>query len=221
VITKYLRVFLSLITWAIALERVSASDPFDGKSLDAWSTLDNMPAPKSWEIVDGQIHLRKDGEKAGHIVTKEEFRDFSLEFEWKIAKGGNSGIKYRVRTYGNRTLGCEYQIYDDLKGKKVDPKNSAGALYDLYEPSPTKQLKADGEWNSGKIVVRGKQIEHWLNGEQVVSAVIGDDEWNKRVGESKFHEYTGFSEQPLGKIMLTDHGSEVWFRNVVFKSKAE
>ena len=167
------------------------------------------------------IHLKKEGKGSGHILTANEFGDFTLAFEWKIATGGNSGLKYRVRSYGNKLLGCEYQIYDDEGKKKMQPRNSAGSLYDLYEPNSAKQLKPAGEWNQAKIVVRGNRIEHWLNGLQVVTATIGDAEWQKRISESKFSEYAEFSQQPRGKLMLTDHGSEVWYRNFAFEPQGE
>ncbi len=221
---------LILLGWLMVMVLLSASmgglaaaddpvNPFDGKSLSAWTTIDGKPAASGWVIVDGMIHLKKDGKGSGHIVTSREFGDFVLSFDWKIAPGGNSGVKYRVRTYGTRTIGCEYQIYDDTSEKKVAPRNSAGALYDLYEPKGSKKLKPVGEWNLAKIVVRGNHIEHWLNGEQVVEANIGDSEWRKRLSESKFSEYEEFSTQPKGRLMLTDHGSEVWYRNFSFEVK--
>jgi hypothetical protein len=194
--------------------------PFDGKSLAGWTTLDGKPVTVGWEAVDGVIHLRKDGQRAGHIVTAQEFGDFQLSFEWKIAPKGNSGIKYRVRNYGNKTLGCEYQVYDDTKGR-VQPKNSAGALYDLYEPNSEKELKPAGEYNTAKIIVHGDKIEHWLNGKRIVSATVGDEEWQRRVAASKFNDVPDFSRNARGKLMLTDHGSEVWYRNFVFEPLGE
>ena len=219
------RPFPSLLSFAVlplfsAMAYVDDSvNPFDGKSLSGWTTIDGSPAPKGWEVLDGVIHLNKSEQRTGHIVTAREFGDFVLSFEWKIAPGGNSGIKYRVRAYGERVIGCEYQIYDDASEKKVEPKNSSGALYDLYEPNAAKKLNPAGQWNRAKIVVQGNHIEHWLNGEKVVDAMVGDNEWKKRLAESKFNEHEDFSRQPKGKLMLTDHGSEVWYRNFVFEAK--
>ena len=81
----------------------------------------------------------------------------------------------------------------DGMAKKVQSKNSAGALYDLYEPNDAKQLKPAGEYNTGKIVVQGNHTEHWLNGERIVPATIGDDEWQRRVAASKFNDVADFS----------------------------
>lgn len=194
-----------------------AADPFDGRSLAGWTTLDGKPVADGWELVDGVIH-RKPGGKAGHIVTVDEFGDFSLSFEFKIAPGGNSGLKYRVRSYGGKVLGCEYQIYDDQGARKqVAGKNSCGSLYDLYEPNDQKQLRTAGQYNQARIVVEGDRIEHWLNGKKIVSATVGDAQWERRVAASKFADVADFARNPRGRIMLTDHGSEVWYRNFRFE----
>jgi hypothetical protein len=211
----------SLAVFSAARGGEPLPSPFDGKSLAGWTTLDGKPVTQGWEVIDGTIHLKKEGKRAGHIVTAQEFGDFTLSFEWKIAPRGNSGIKYRVRSYGGKVLGCEYQIYDDGAARKVQSKNSAGALYDLYEPIEDKPLKPAGEFNQARIVVRGNSIEHWLNGRRIVSATVGDDEWQRRVSASKFNDVPDFSRNPRGKLMLTDHGSEVWYRNFVFEPASE
>jgi Domain of Unknown Function (DUF1080) len=72
-----------------------------------------------------------------------------------------------------------------------------------------------GEFNQSCIVVRGSHIEHWLNGARIVSADVGSSEWYQRVAESKFRDVEGFGENRSGLIMLTAHGSEVWYRNIV------
>lgn len=195
--------------------------PFDCKSFAAWTMIDGKPVGGGWEIVDGAIHLKKEKGRSGHIVTTAEYGDFTLEFDWKVAPGGNSGIKYRVNSYGSKVLGCEYQIYDDVGAKKVPAQNSSGSIYDLYEPNASKDVNAAGEWNRGKIVAKGNRLEHWLNGIKIVEATIGDAEWKKRIASSKFNDVPSFFEHPKGKIMLTDHGSEVWYRNFSFTPAAQ
>ena len=142
---------------------------FDGKTLDGWTTTDGSPVTRGWKTVDGTIHLLKNA-GAGNIVTAKEYGDFDLRFEWKISKGGNSGIKYRVRRFGKRVLGCEYQILDD--GGHPDgqtPKKSSGSLFDVYAPNTDKHLKPAGEYNSSRIVVRGDHVERWLNEDLILS----------------------------------------------------
>ena len=196
--------------------RVAADQPaplFDGKTLDGWTMSDGKPITHGWEVVDGMVHLKKEEKRAGHIVTKRSFGDFRLSFEWAIAAGGNSGLKYRVRKFDKGMLGCEYQIYDDEQ-RKLAPRQSAASLYALYEPNEEKHLMPVGEFNSAQIIVQGNTIEHWLNGRKVLTATVGDDDWDQRIAESKFSKAKGFGRNRFGKIMLTDHGSEVWYRNI-------
>ena len=131
------------------------------------------------------------------------------------AGGGNNGLKYRVRQFGNRTLGCEYQLIDDEGyGYRLPDTGTTGALYDVYEPHAAKGMRPIGEFNHSRIVVCGNRIEHWLNGHLIVTAYVGSREWRERIAESKFANAEGFGENRVGKIMLTDHNSEVWYRNI-------
>jgi hypothetical protein len=186
---------------------------FDGKSLDNWVLQNGKPIPSGWEVLDGTIHRKPSKKRVGHIVTQHEYGDFDLSFEWKIAKGGNSGLKYRVRKYGRKMLGCEYQIHDHGKPVDVPGNKHTGALYDLFGPDPKRKINPSGEFNASRIVVRGDHIEHWLNGRLIVSATVGSPEWEKRVASSKFNDVPDFARNRLGRIMLTDHGAEVWYRN--------
>ena len=191
---------------------------FDGKTLDNWTTVDGEAVGAGWEVVRGEIHLNRGAGRAGNIISREGYGDFELTFEWKVAKGGNNGLKYRVRKYGRSMLGLEYQLLDDPNTEEGKiAKHSAGALYALYAPNGEKVLKATGEYNHARIVVRGDSIQHWMNGKLIVSATVGDADWKACVAESKFRDVAGFGENRVGKIMLTDHGAEVWYRNVRLK----
>ncbi|HVX89278.1 MAG TPA: DUF1080 domain-containing protein, partial [Gemmatimonadales bacterium] len=65
---------------------------FDGNTLDQWREFKGT-SPGTWDVVDGTIHHGAgDGRD---LITREEFGDFELRMEWKIAPGGNSGIFYR------------------------------------------------------------------------------------------------------------------------------
>jgi len=187
---------------------------FDGTSLQGWVRMDGKPVEEDWEVVDGTLHLKERPGGGANLFTEQEYTDFDLKFEWRIAPKGNNGLKYRVRKYGNQYLGCEYQILDDA-AYKLKPRGMTGSLYEVYEPNAAKRLKPVGEFNQSRIVIRGNHIEHWLNGARIVSANVGTREWYGRVAESKFSNVEGFGENRSGLIMLTAHGSEVWYRNVV------
>jgi hypothetical protein len=212
---------LAMFAAAVLLQRLPLDakeneEPiFDGRTLHGWTTLDGSPITEKWEVVDGMIHLKPSGKRRSSIVTKREFCDLDLTFEWKIAPGGNNGLKYRVRQYDGRALGCEYQILDDEKyGKRITLRQSSGALYGLFEPNPDKHLNPPGEFNSARIVIRGNKVEHWMNGRLIVSATIGSDEWKARLAESKVSDIKDFALNPCGKLMITDHGGEVWYRKL-------
>jgi len=187
---------------------------FDGTSLRGWVRMDGKPVEDDWEIVEGSLHLKNLPGSTANLFSEQEYTDFDLEFEWRISPQGNNGLKYRVRKYDNQYLGCEYQILDDA-AYHLDPRGMTGSLYELVEPNEAKQLKPVGEFNHSRIVVRGNHIVHWLNGARIVAATVGTTDWEQRVAASKFHKYEGFGENRSGRIMLTDHSSEVWYRNII------
>jgi hypothetical protein len=203
----------------IAASTVAAGQPislFDGRSLAGWTTQNGEPITRRWEVADGLLQLNAERGQAVNIVTDREYGDFQLDFEWRIEPGGNNGVKYRVRKFGNRLLGCEYQIIDDDGYRHPLPaKGTTGSLYDIYEPNESKWLKPVGEFNHSRIVVQGNRIEHWLNGQLIVLAYVGSSEWNQRIAASKFAEVEGFGRNQVGRIMLTDHNSDVWYRKIV------
>ena len=182
---------------------------FDGKSLQGWSKQNGTPA-KNWAVEDGAICWKS---RVGDLYHEHWYRDFELAFHWKIGPDGNSGVKYRVQPYGNRMLGCEYQLFDDKQ--ILFGNQSTGSLYALFEPSKNKVTQPLGEWNQSKIVVCGNHVEHWLNGVQVVDATFGSPEWNRRVTSSKFNKHDRFGLNREGRIFLQDHGKPVWFREIV------
>lgn len=171
-----------------------------------------------WSMKDGILHF--DGNKCGDLVTKQEFGDFILEFDWKISEAGNSGVMYRVSLGDKQPYksGPEYQVLDDDKHKdgKLE-SHRAGALYALYVPN-NKTLKPVGEWNSSKIVLKGNSVQHWLNGKMVVEAEIGSTDWNEKVNASKFKTWEKFGKNSKGHLCFQDHGDPVWYRNITIKS---
>jgi hypothetical protein len=188
---------------------------FDGKTLKGWTTLDGRPVTGGWEVVDGMIHLNSKNGRSGAIITAKEYDNYRLTFDWRIASGGNNGLKYRVRNYSGRWLGCEYQLLDDNVHKQGgSPQHSTGALYDLYSASRQKRILPAGKFNTSEVVVDGDRIEHWLNGKLVLTVDVGSDDWRRRVSRSKFSDLHGFGEAGPSRIMLTDHGSEIWYRNI-------
>ena len=190
---------------------------FDGTSFDGWTMQDGSPVDAdAWEVSGGMIHLDRSKGDGGNLLTEHTYRDFELIFEWIISEGGNNGIKYRVNDFDGRTLGIEYQMIDDFAKSDLKPKYRTASLYDIYEPKPHHVLNPSGTINRGRIVVRGDNIQHWLNGHLVTEARVGSNEWKQRMAESKFADVEGFGLLD-GRIMLTDHNDEVWYRNIFIR----
>ena len=189
---------------------------FDGATTNGWRRMGGGPFPESgWEVIDGCLVHRKRG-GGGDIVFDEEFGDFELELEWKVAPGANSGIKYRLpENEGQRSMfGHEYQVLDDaLHRDGNNPLTSAAAVYALY-PAEGKSLVRTGAFNHARIVARGAHVEHWLNGVRVVDYEIESEDWLQRVANSKYRNSADFGRAPRGLIGLQDHGDEVWFRSI-------
>jgi hypothetical protein len=186
---------------------------FDGKTTAGWRGYGRKTMPAGWQVIDGAL-TRVDS--AGDIVTNDQYGNFELALEWRVAKGGNSGIFYRVgedADYPWRT-GLEMQVLDDAKHPDGrSPLTSAGALYAMY-PAPRGVVRPAGEWNAVRIVVRGNHIEHWLNGVKVVEAELGSPDWEARVKRSKFATMPGYGRNSAGHIGLQDHGDRVAYRDI-------
>jgi hypothetical protein len=155
--------------------------------------------------------------KSGDLVTKEEFGDFEFSFEWKIVEAGNSGVIYRSgfgESASYRT-GPEYQILDNAKAEdNKKPNHLAGSLYDIGEAPPNDLTKPVGEWNVGKIMVRGWHVQHWLNGQIVADLRLDSPKGKKALAESKFKDWPKFATLERGHIALQEHGNAVYFRSL-------
>ncbi|MBP6589938.1 MAG: DUF1080 domain-containing protein [Chitinophagaceae bacterium] len=198
---------------------------FDGQSTKGWHQYGGAAVGSAWKIADGTIYLdttsKKDGkiEGGGDILTDEEFENFHLKLEWKIAPGGNSGIIFYVnedtaiykRPY---ETGPEMQVLDNAGHADAKIiKHRAGDLYDLISCSK-ETVTAAGEWNKAEIKSVNGKLDFYLNGENVVSTQLWDENWTKMVAASKFKQWPGFGTFKKGRICLQDHDNTVWYRNV-------
>jgi hypothetical protein len=146
-------------------------------------------------------------------MTEGAYGSFEFAFDWKISPMGNSGVMFHVTEDGEQTYwsGPEYQVLDNAHGEK--PPEQAGALYALYPPMGA-QPKPVGEFNQGRIVVRGSKVEHWLNGAKVVEYDTASADFKAKVAASKFRAWPQFAASPKGHIALQNHGNAVWFKNL-------
>jgi hypothetical protein len=209
---------------------------FDGVSTEGWRGVNAASFPASgWEVRDGALVANADGEPAGagDIVTREQFGEFDLAWEWRLdTRGGNSGVKYFVREKegdtGTHGIGLEYQLLDDpnhewmLSGRMApNDDHTLGALYELYAPSPEKAPRPLGEWNQSRIVSWRGEVQHWLNGALILEYDRGSPDFLDRVARSKFKDTGGFGQHEAGHILLQDHGSTVRFRKLKIRDLSD
>jgi len=206
---------------------------WDGKTTNGWrgAKLDGFPE-KGWTMKDGVLTVESSGggesRNGGDIVTTELYSNFELSVDFKITEGANSGIKYFVDPTLNKgagsAIGLEFQILDDKNHPDAKMgKNSnrtVGSLYDLIraENQDTgylgKNFRGVGKWNTARIVVKGGQVEHWLNNVKVVEFDRFSQMFGALVEKSKYEKWENFGRWPAGLILLQDHGDEVQYKNV-------
>lgn len=200
---------------------------FDGSTTKGWVEVSGKPFPThSWAVEDGCLKalVRTDGFE--DIRTIETFKSFELQFEWKLAKLGNSGVKYliqRVDDWTNkeghqvRARGLEYQLVDLDSPDASDPTRITGALYSLLAP-------ANANWriavfNESRIIVHGDHVEHWLNGTRILSYDLTIPVIQSALRKMLPKEAT--PETPLVResaISFQNHSSEAWFKNIKIRA---
>jgi hypothetical protein len=190
---------------------------FDGKTTSGWLEITGKPFPSNcWTIEDESLKalVRTDGFQ--DIRTVDTFQSFEFEFDWKLLKDGNSGVKYligKVDEWTNkagrqaRARGLEYQLADDTNEDAAsDPRRVAASLYSLIAPTPRIRPRI-GEFNHSRLLVQGSHVEHWLNGTKVVAFETTLPEVQKLIPPDR-----------RSPISLQNHSSETWFRNLKIRA---
>lgn len=202
---------------------------FDGKKASGWKGAKTAKpfSKKDWEIKNGELMINA-GSDAGDLISKKTYGAFEFDFEFKLTKGANSGVKYSVANHAEagkapKYLGLEYQVLDD----NVHPDAKMGAagnrtsasLYDLiprYKKvrGRTVPLKV-GEWNHGRVVaLPDGTTQHWLNGFQVLEYERGSNIFDALVARSKYAKSEGFGLAEEGLLLLQNHHDEVSYRSL-------
>jgi hypothetical protein len=198
---------------------------FDGTSITGWHKYGGDPAGTSWKIKDSVLYLdtsvkiNNEVVAGGDLTTNDEYENFDLKLEWKIAPGGNSGIIFLVnedtaKYHESYETGPEYQLLDNdghPDGKIA--RHRAGDLYDLIAVSK-ETVKPVGEWNQSEIRILNGQLDFYLNGEHTVSTTLWDNGWKKLIAGSKFKSMPGFGTFKKGHIVLQDHHCMIAFKNI-------
>jgi hypothetical protein len=190
---------------------------FDGATTNGWRGFQKPTFPADgWTVEDGT--LKGLGRKGGDILTTATFTDFEFTWEWRLSPQGNSGVKYFVREdRGNTTgaIGHEYQMIDDdhYDAEPLSQKQKTAGWYDVIPP-PVIPTKPIGSWNQSRLVVRGTHVEHWLNGQLIVQYETNSAESAAGIAASKFRDVPGYADKIATPILLQDHSTVAWFRNL-------
>jgi hypothetical protein len=212
---------------------------FDGKTFDGWRGYNRADVPGKWTIEDGCLKFNGSGEgeaqsnDGGDLIYATKFKNFELTFDWKISKGGNSGVFVLAQEVPGEPIyisAPEYQVLDNenhLDAKLgVDGNRMSASLYDMI-PAKPQNAKPAGEWNTGGITVFKGTVIHWQNGEPVVEYHLWTPQWEQLINNSKFSKEKWplayellvnlGGENHEGYIGFQDHGDDVWFRNIKVK----
>lgn len=197
---------------------------FDGKSLNGWHKKDEKVTTSSWVINDSAIH--RAASSGGNIYSPGIAESFELSIDWKIKdENGNSGVWLRMMesvTEANRS-GPEIQICGKQHADYSKDKLTVGACYMMYQPNPhpDQWVKPAGQWNTFKVVMNQKHVEHWGNGVKMVEYEIGSPDWISRQNQAADRiKNPRYGEVHYGNIVLTDHQTLVWYRNIKMRPLA-
>lgn len=189
---------------------------FNGSDLTGWRPYSAKgKIGDGWAVRNGLL-IKQANTSGGDIMTVDTFEDFEFSWEWNLAKDGNNGVKYFIIEERGKTIGHEYQLLDDAghpDGKKGKDRQLAG-FYDVLPPADDKPFNGTGRWNNSRLVVKGKHVEHWLNGTKVLEYECGSEAVLAAVQDSKFKKVEGFGQKVRGHILITDHKDECKFRNL-------
>ena len=226
---KYILIVLFFFTISCEKNESEWINLFDGKSTDGWRAYNGKEIPQKWAAVDGELtfdtdlKLEDEWKGGGDIIYyMEEFEYFELYLEWKLPKGGNSGVFYNVQEgfQAPYAISPEYQLIDDLgweeiNNAKLEEWQKAGSNYAMHEADLSKkQLNPAGEWNSSKILYTEKRVQHWLNGELLLEFEPYSKEWYLKRDSGKWDNYPDYGKFKKGYIAIQDHDSPIWFRNI-------
>jgi hypothetical protein len=177
---------------------------FNGKDLSGWKPTGNA---KVWGAEDGVIFVTGGG--GGWLMTDKEYGDFELRLEYKLPKMGNSGVCLRSPLKGDPAyVGMEIQLIDDENWKGLKEWQHTGSIYNVAAARKTNP-RPIGDWNTMRIVAKGRRVSIEHNGETLVDANL--DDYKK-----DFERHPGLLRDK-GHIGFQSYNHRVEFRNIVIK----
>ncbi len=197
---------------------------FDGQTLNGWKDYNGIELTQPWHVVDGCIQAKGEGsDESGYIVTAKQYENFIISWDWKLSKGGNSGMLYHVVERPQYAVpyvtGPEYQLIDNEGfASPLEEWQKLGADYAMYIPDLS-QVKVNpaGEWNNSKIVFDNGHVEYWMNGVKTIEFEAWTEDWFTRKNSGKWTNAPEYGLAHKGVFCLQDHGYPASFRNIKVK----
>ncbi|MEQ2006794.1 MAG: family 16 glycoside hydrolase [Limisphaerales bacterium] len=185
---------------------------FDGQTFAGWRGYTSPEMPADCKVDRGTFT----GPAKALIVTKEEFGDFELLFDWKVGALGNGGIYFRIPMDDGGQLPLsapEFQLLDDAVSAPPVAKN--GSLFGIVPPIVAAG-RAVGDWNTGRLVARGGSVEHYVNDQLVCRYDLRSAEFQamKKLGSANMAGNAKYGQTTRGPIGLQFWGGEVAYRNL-------
>jgi hypothetical protein len=183
---------------------------FDGHTLNGWTAGESK---NSFRVREGQIAA--DGPRS-HLfytgkVRNADFKNFELKADVLARPGANSGIYFHTKLQsGWPEKGFEVQINNTQQGDaNYRERRKTGSLYGVR--NVYKALVNDNEWFQLHILVRGKQVQVWLNGVLLVDYVEPDPPVTASDAPGRVLDRGTFA------LQCHDPNSKVLFRNILVR----
>lgn len=198
---------------------------YNGKHLNGWHVYNRGNLESKWKVENGELICDPKGKgEFGDLISDNEYENFELDFEWKVKKGGNSGVFINVKedsTYAATfATGLEMQLLDNANAEprhQVDSTHWAGCLYSVECIGSNSKPNPYGEWNKGKIKQQDGQVTFWLNDKITFQDSINTPAFKQKIANSNMKNYPAFATYPKGKIAFQNHTDSVSFRNIAIK----
>ncbi len=210
--------------------RVFLAGVFSAPSQQEWVDVTGGEFPSfCWERGGGGLHALAPRAAFHDLRSGGEFGDFEFRCEFKLAPGANSGVKYLLYKIDEwtrpgapstqaRARGFEFQLIDDEAEDALrDPAHATGALYGILAPSRRPPRVADGRFHSAAIRRQGALVEHFIDGDLVLRALLDSPEIAALCARRKMPAYSELAGRKT-PIAIQHHNSEAWFRSLSIRS---
>lgn len=196
---------------------------FDGKSLDGWHIYNKGNIDSKWTVNNGELVCdpKKQQGIFGDLVSDSIYQDFELLIEWRVSKGGNSGVFIDVKEDSSYSAtfatGLEMQLLDNAHAEhrhQIDSTHWAGCLYAVDCIAKNSSPNLYNEWNKSRIVQQEGKVSFWLNDKLTFEQNTRTSEFKALAQSGSMKAYPDFAKYHDGRIALQNHTDSVSFRNI-------